>query len=295
MNENNEVCLKCDTEMKTEQREYELLYADERFTVMGPTEVCPKCGITSVTFDHYGELGTAVADAYREKHKLLTSGEIRKLRSRVRMTQEAFANYLGVGVASLKRWETGRAQDASSDQLIRVKTDAAMAEQNLRDVMLKQGGPADEFSGERPFDLERFGNVVLFFLERAAELKEKTVLGPLQINKLCWYADWANYVAAGESLTGTRYAALPFGPVPDQYRSVYRALADAGFAQAVTNDRLEARSHFKDRVFTAEERQVLEQVWDERKDRLKILVSDSHDGKAWKDTPHAELISYKLQ
>jgi hypothetical protein len=37
------------------------------------------------------------------------------------MTQRQFAEFLRVGEASVKRWETWLVQDASSDELIRVK------------------------------------------------------------------------------------------------------------------------------------------------------------------------------
>jgi hypothetical protein len=38
------------------------------------------------------------------------------------MSQQEFANFLGVGVASVKRWELGKIQDKLHDDLIRQKT-----------------------------------------------------------------------------------------------------------------------------------------------------------------------------
>jgi DNA-binding transcriptional regulator YiaG len=72
-----------------------------------------------------------LADAYRTKHKLLTSDEIVASRKTLGMTQRQFADYLSVGEASIKRWELGQIQDPAMDKLIRLKTEVATAEENL--------------------------------------------------------------------------------------------------------------------------------------------------------------------
>jgi hypothetical protein len=69
-----------------------------------------------------------VADAYRAQCGLLTSAEIRRSRERLLMSQVDFASYLGVGVASVKRWELGEIQTKTADELIRCKTDPTYAE-----------------------------------------------------------------------------------------------------------------------------------------------------------------------
>ena len=74
------------------------------------------------------------ADVYRRKHSLLTSEDIRERRERVNMAQEEFARYLGVGSASVKRWEVGQVQDRAMDNLIRVYTDIAEALHNCKKV-----------------------------------------------------------------------------------------------------------------------------------------------------------------
>ena len=58
-----------------------------------------------------------VADAYRRDHGLYTSEEIKDIRGK--LTQQRFADALGVGVASVKRWELGLVQDKGNDKLIR--------------------------------------------------------------------------------------------------------------------------------------------------------------------------------
>jgi len=74
------------------------------------------------------------ADAYRQKHQLLLSSEIKRARERVKMSQREFASYLGVGPASVKRWELGEIQTRLADQIIRLKTDPAYAESSIAEV-----------------------------------------------------------------------------------------------------------------------------------------------------------------
>ncbi len=109
-------------------------FKGERFTVRMKGLVCPKCGFTTVEGQQMPEYMRLVADSYRGQHGLLTSDEIRNRRARLHMSQAEFARYLGVGVASLKRWEMGKVQDVSSDELIKLKTDEVAAARNLRRI-----------------------------------------------------------------------------------------------------------------------------------------------------------------
>ena len=81
--------------------------------------VCGACGFTLIDGKDMPEYMRLAADAYRARHGLLTSEEIRTRRKALGMSQAKFAEHLGVGVASVKRWEMGKIQDRSSDRLIR--------------------------------------------------------------------------------------------------------------------------------------------------------------------------------
>ncbi len=81
---------------------------------------CRGCGFTMVDGKDMPEYMRLAADAYRTRHGLLTSEEIRARRKALRMSQAKFAEHLGVGVASVKRWEMGKIQARSSDRRIRL-------------------------------------------------------------------------------------------------------------------------------------------------------------------------------
>jgi putative zinc finger/helix-turn-helix YgiT family protein len=96
--------------------------------------VCPGCGYKTLHSSVMPEYMRLAADAYRRKHSLLTSDEIRERRDLIHQTQDQFARYLGVGIASVKRWELGQVQDRAMDKLIRLCTDPNEALDNYRTV-----------------------------------------------------------------------------------------------------------------------------------------------------------------
>ncbi len=105
----------------------------EEFTVFVPGLICSACGFKTIDNQQSGEFTKAVSDAYKRAHRLLTGAELRERRCTwLKMSQQDFADYLGVGIASVKRWEAGQIQDRAMDELIRLKTDPEAARTNLR-------------------------------------------------------------------------------------------------------------------------------------------------------------------
>ena len=181
------------------------------------------------------------------------------------------------------------------DQLIRLRTDYLYAEQNRFDMLRTQGGPADEFSGWKRFDLEKFEQVVLFFMEKLREVKAPAKFcGPLMSNKLLWHSDAAHVKQFGVSITGSRYARLNLGPVPNDYGKLYKLLEERGAIQYTDKETLKPVASFNPAALTAEELKSLERTWNRWKTKLNRIVDESHREKAWRQTRPAELISFRL-
>ena len=109
-------------------------FRDFKTTVTMPALRCSNCGYVTIRGEDMATFMTLVADKFRKHSGLLTSKEIRDRRAGLKLTQEAFAGYLGVGVASIKRWELGQVQDEAMDQLIRLKTNPHEALRNYYEV-----------------------------------------------------------------------------------------------------------------------------------------------------------------
>src|ERR1035438_953663 len=93
--------------------------------------VCNRCGFHVMTDAQSDAYTIASADAYRAKHGLLTTKELKQIREDLRMSFRTFAKYLKVSEASPKRWEAGLVQDQAMDELIRLKSVLVTARENV--------------------------------------------------------------------------------------------------------------------------------------------------------------------
>ena len=101
--------------------------------------VCNHCGFHVMTDAQSDAYTIASADAYRTKHRLLTTKELKQIRERLGMSFRSFARYLKVSEASPKRWEAGLVQDQAMDELIRLKSDLATARENVTQLEARLG------------------------------------------------------------------------------------------------------------------------------------------------------------
>ena len=111
----------------------------EEVPVRTEATICDRCGFQVLSDEQSAVYTIASADAYRERHKLLTTKELKEIRQRLGMSFRAFAKYLKVGEASPKRWEAGLVQDESMDELIRLKADLPTARNNVRQLESRLG------------------------------------------------------------------------------------------------------------------------------------------------------------
>jgi putative zinc finger/helix-turn-helix YgiT family protein len=132
----NEKCFECDSGTLTPAR---VTLTGERngeeFAVTVEGFVCTSCGHKTINNSQSAKFTRAVSDAYKAAHGLLTGAELRDRRRLLAMSQQDFAEYLGVGLASVKRWESGQIQDRAMDKLMRLKTDPEAARDNLRSLV----------------------------------------------------------------------------------------------------------------------------------------------------------------
>jgi len=265
---------------------------------------------------------------YRKTHGMLEPGEIRAFRHRHGLTQAELASILGLGGATLSRYESGRLQDETHDTLLRL----AMEPENLqtlvaasdslassrkesilaalrsshdslasleRCITLRAGpqGP-DEFTGYRRFDRKRFVNAVQVFASGGV-LKTK-------LNKLLFYADFAHFRDFAVSITGVRYARIPFGPVPEDFDLYFPLFVRQGLmtvtemqfpgfngAPDVTGEEYQTVEKPDLNVFSDSELETLLFVKRFFKDFGARKISDfSHDEEGYSRTAPGEWISY---
>ena len=94
-------------------------------TVVLPVEHCESCG----EFFMGADAEIAQHEAVCRYLDRLTPAEIKKLRKSLRLNQADFAVKVGVGIASIKRWEAGNLiQSTSMDKLLRSVSTSGFAD-----------------------------------------------------------------------------------------------------------------------------------------------------------------------
>ena len=85
-----------------------------------PALTVPRCGnCQALSIDD--EADQQISAAFRREAGLLAPEEIRQGREKLGLTQKQFANLLGVGEATVSRWETGaQIQQRAMDRFLRV-------------------------------------------------------------------------------------------------------------------------------------------------------------------------------
>jgi len=188
------------------------------------TYVCLKCGLEAGTVAQAGATQRAISDAYRQKMNLLTGEEIRTFRKQRGLNQQELADLINVGVASIKRWETGLIQSKAMDQALRIH--------------LQGYDFTNIHSGNRELSIPRIKLVLKAFEKRLGRKLLKKTDKMLFAAKYLWYADMLAFRDLRRSMTGAEYGALPYGPQLNNYRDLIDEIknADEGSAEPITKE-----------------------------------------------------------
>ena len=131
-------CIKCGYVM--EEAAPRTLVAEvrgQRLDVQVVAPQCQHCGRVVLNSKGRRMYNRAGADAYRRAHGLLTTAEISQMRSSLGMTWKQFAEYVCVGIATLKRWMGGEIQTPSLDLLVRLKADLPFAQRAADELLTR--------------------------------------------------------------------------------------------------------------------------------------------------------------
>lgn len=116
-------CPRCGGAVSRRAARFSGEFRGEKYTIEAEGLVCAHCRFKAIPGPEMPAFNLRVADLYRTRRELLTSGEIRSFRAALGMNQSQFALFLKVGEASVKRWESGQVQEEAMDELIRLKCD----------------------------------------------------------------------------------------------------------------------------------------------------------------------------
>ena len=228
--------------------------------------VCPVCDLEASTVDQTASVQKEISDEYRKAVNLLTGRQIVEKRKNLTLTQEDLAKKMNVGIASIKRWEGGTIQSKSMDHALRI----ALEGKNI----------GDSYTGNRSFSIPRIKLVLNQFesiLGRRIIKKNDKNDKMLFAAKYLWYADMVAHREAGESMTGSTYAALPYGPQLNNYKDLIDDIMKAN------ESRVEPLS--------AEEKRIISRI--AKKFPKDAMVYDAaHKETIWKKQSRGAIIPY---
>ena len=263
---------------------------------------------------------------YRQRHGMLLPEKIKELREQYGLTQQELSSLLGWGGATLSRYENGALQDETHETVLRLiqephnllklieqksevlegkrkerviaslKESSFFRERSFTSIYESVYGSydPDEYSGYKKLDISKLFNCMIFFCKDTEVPKTK-------LNKLVFYADFKHFKDYTNSITGAKYAHLPFGPAPDNYQIFVAALLDEEKSIAIeevsfgdyTGEYLRAVKEPMLSIFSTTEIKVLATVKEKFTEFTATKISElSHQERGFQETRNGELISY---
>lgn len=323
-----EYCEECgkevNTKIVTKRESYEVF--GEEIDLDAQVLVCAECGEEFFSEELDNATLISAYSKYRKRHKLLLPEEIKGIREQYGLSQRSFAKLLNWGDKTIFRYENGSVQDRAHNSLLLflrepsnmrtylMENEIALSEKQTKKLLARVdtlenngklcGGnkllsniftkvPCEE-NGFKVFEYEKFCAMVLFFAHKSKELLKTKLM------KLLNYSDMIFYKENGVSISGVKYAHLPYGPVPENFDIIFGAMEADGIAHieicydnGYEKHKVIPDEDIPEAVLSKEETEVLERIYEKFSNFGSVEISDySHKEKGYKETSKGEIISY---
>ena len=323
-----EYCDACGKEVETKiiSRQESFNVCGEDITIEAQVMVCAECGEELFCEELDSATLVNAYNEYRRKHKLLLPDEIKKIREKYGLSQRSFAKLLNWGDKTICRYENGSVQDKAHKSLLLflrepenmrtylTENEIALDERQkakLMDTVEKLEQDTDyrvgrrffemffsripcEENGFKGFDYEKLCAMVLFFAHESSELLKTKLM------KLLNYSDMIFYKENGISMSGLKYAHLPYGPVPEHFDMLlgkmeadHIAHIEVIYDNGYEKHQVIPECDMPKDILSQEELDVLQRIFVKFKDFGSVDISNySHNEKGYNDTKQGEIISY---
>lgn len=271
-----------------------------------------------------------VHNQYLEKYGIPFPEEIREIRNKYNVSANKMSEILGLGQNTYRLYESGEIPSVSNGRLIlsisqpeefirQVNASSHLLPlkevekyiSKAKEIQIKENeyqfdnlfqthvilsDKPNEYTGYKLLNLDKVFQVISYFSEQTELFKTK-------LNKLLFYSDFLVYQIIGQSMTGLKYKALPYGPVPSNFEKLYLKLQDdkkieiteVGFENGNFGEVIKPLFKFDLNSFTQIELNVLNAVIVRFKGMTSKQVADlSHEELAWIENKDVRnIISYQ--
>ena len=295
-------------------------FRGENYLVHSKYYVCEDTGQAFTTTEQDDSTLNDLYAQYRIKHGIPFPDEIASIRKRYGLNQSQIGKLLGFGVNQWARYEGGQVPSDSNGRLIAVLRRKSVTLTLLKDLeeifepdefrtILRavQISPDTDVLPDRDSIMYRgtsrsiengFGMFCHRKVEEMVKFFASESVGITKLNKMMFYADFLHFKHYGISISGLRYQAIHYGPVPVHYSTVYdnipgleKSVVLAGDVEQVS---FLSSSKADISIFSANEQRTLESV-----ERLlgalstSEVVELSHRENAWQEHySQMEIIPY---
>lgn len=317
-------CVNCGKEVKTKiiKKTEEFIVYGEPIKIEANVLMCEKCG--NELFDEKLDEETLqkAYTAYREKHKLLSPKDIKAIREQYGLSQRGFAKLLNWGDKTIFRYENGSLQDKVHDSFLKLLRNPENMKKYLEDNELSISKKAKErilnvimqgensteaegqnesslpsiYTGYKMFDYEKYCAMIRFFVDQNKKMFKVKLL------KLMNYADMLSFAENGVSISGSRYVHFQYGPVPENYYTLFDRMINDGYL--IVEEELVGEYigyHYYpginklEGILSAEEYALLNKVDRKFKNFGSAEIADySHKEDAYTKTDMNQFISYSF-
>ena len=313
-----------ETKVITKRESYDV--CGESIEVDAQILVCAECGEEFYCEELDNATLIRAYNEYRRRHKLLLPEEIKKIREQYGLSQRSFAKLLNWGDKTICRYENGSIQDKAHNSLLlflrepenmrtylteneivldeRQKAKLLDTVDKLEQDKEYRAGrrffeiffsriPSEE-NGFKGFDYEKLCAMVLFFAHKSTGLLKTKLM------KLLNYSDMVFYKENGISISGLKYAHLPYGPVPENFDIILGKMAADHLAHieviydgAYEKHQVIPECDVPEGVLSDSEVEMLNRIYEKFKSFGSVEISDySHKEKGYNATKTGQIISY---
>ncbi|MFM9278581.1 type II TA system antitoxin MqsA family protein [Paenibacillus jiagnxiensis] len=324
-------CDECDCErtVRVLERRESMPFGGEYFDIIRRVAICEVCGHEVYDEELDTETLQTLSKAYEKKHSI-NATFIKDIRSFFGMTQPIFAKILNMGVATIKRYETGQSipnktqagifnilkkdpenitqyyeenkhklttheQKIVEERLNKLFEKKNKVQATLHNLLIMNYNhfKQSKDNGETGFYLKKLISLIQY-LSKNGVLKTKLM-------KLMWYADFLMYKRNFTSITGMVYVHKPYGPVPKDHDFLLSCLETLGEIRISTEEsnngytRITIKSNKQpnESYFTDKEISVIKDILTFFEDYNSTKISNfAHETDAWKQTKEDQIISY---
>jgi len=300
-------------EVKLMQESRELIFRKEKFTYVAHYYVCVDTGELFTTTELDTLNINQVYNQYRAKYGIPFPDEISGIRAFYGLSASKMSEILGLGVNQYRLYENGEMPSEAIGKLLKSimnpitfaefvknaenqfsasdyakiieKSERSFKRIDEKEDRCKIFGAVTRswINGYAPQSYSRLKNIILFFIDKCGGVFNT------KMNKLLFYTDFLSYKIRGVGMSGLAYKAIQYGPVPQQWDTVYGVIDDVypeivAFPSGYSGVKLCSELQPDLSWFTKDEIEILETVFKKFKDITSNDISEiSHKENAWID------------